>query len=288
MINIFAKPTFLNINPSEPFSKRTKPIPKNRGHLLRVSSIIRGDQIANQIGARLNPEVIANNDICIYVKPPINDFKPKGKAYLDILDGWELLQLATKYPEISVIVCSKADYDTVSKIVKNKVFLIPQHHCNFERVVRTRNEITRIGVIGTTGAFPFLPPTLKEELTKRGIELVEFSRFFSRQDIINFYMSIDIQIVWRSYMRKGRIHLSNPLKIVNSSSFGVPTIALNEPCFAEMEGCYIPVNNLEEFLVNLDMLRSDPFKYDEYSKRCLVKAEEYHVSNIAKLYQQLT
>ncbi len=287
MISIFAKQAFLNINPSEPFALRKKPVPQGRGHLLRVSSMIRGDQIADQIGAKFNPTSGYEKDICIYVKPTLGDLKLEGRPYLDIVDGWDLIPFVSKHPELGVIACSKADYETISKAVKNKVVLIPQHHCNYDRIVRTRNEVTRVGVIGTAGAFPFLPKGLKEELTKRGMELLEFSRFFSRQDIIDFYMKIDVQIIWRSYMKDGKIHLSNPLKIVNASSFGVPTIALDEPTFKEMEGCYIPVDTLDEFLTALDRLRGDPFLYNEYRDRCISKAEEYHVSNIAKLYQQL-
>jgi hypothetical protein len=291
MISIFYKPTFININPHEPFSKRTKPIPKGRGHLLRVSSMIRADQIAEQIGARLNPESGYENDVCVYVKPMVRkgeDFKFEGHAYLDIIDGWDLIPLMQKHPEVGIITCSKADFDLVSKTVKNKVVLIPQHHCNYNREIRTRNGVNTVGVIGTAGAFPFLPPTLEEELAKRGMELIKFSRFFSRQDIIDFYMKIDVQIVWRSYMRSGKIHLSNPLKLVNASSFGIPTIALDEPAFKEMEDCYIPVDTLEEFLANLEKLRSDPFLYDTYRKRCLIKSEEYHIEKIGELYKKLT
>jgi len=61
MISIFAKP---------PFMMR---------HLQRVSSIVRGEQIAAYMGnARLNPESGYENDTCIYVKPHIkrgNDYK---------------------------------------------------------------------------------------------------------------------------------------------------------------------------------------------------------------------
>jgi hypothetical protein len=250
--------------------------------------MIRGDQIANQIGAKFNPTNGYENDICIYVKPTLGGLKLEGRPYLDIIDGWDLIPFVSKHPELRVIACSKADYDTISKTVKNKVFLIPQHHCNFDRVIRNRNEVTRVGVIGTRGAFPFLPKGLKEELEKRGMELIEFSRFFSRQDIIDFYMKIDVQIIWRSYMRTGKIHLSNPLKIVNASSFGVPTIALDEPTFKEVEGCYIPVDTLDEFLTALDQLRTDPYAYNAYSVNCISKAEEYHIENIGKLYKQLT
>lgn len=288
MISIFAKPTFININPHEAFKDRVKPVPDNRGHLMRVSSMIRGDQIADQIGAKLNPESGYENDVCIYVKPHLKkdsmDFEFEGrKAYLDIVDGHNLGQLLNKHSEVGLIVCSQVDKKTMSKVVPNEITVIPQHHCNYERLRRNTNEIKRVGVIGTAGAFPLLPKKLKQELKKRGVELVEYSRFFSRQDVIDFYMSIDVQIIWRPYKKL----LSNPLKMVNACSFGVPTIALDEEAFHELSGYYMPVRDLGGFLGYLDALKSTPGMYDDYSKRCYIKAEHYHIENVGNLYKKL-
>lgn len=283
MINIFAKPAFLNINPSEALKDRKKPI--RAGHVMRVSSMIRGDQIADQIGANLNPASVGEDDISIYVKPMVRkgeDFKFEGKAYLDIIDGHNLGQLALKHPEIGIIVCSQADYDIMSKELPNKIYPIPQHHCNFERKKRNSTEIKRIGVIGELPAFNFIPKELEEELGKRGIELVKFSRFFTRQDIVDFYMSIDLQIVWRPYKKI----LSNPLKIVNASSFGIPTIALDEPAFKEVENCYVGVEYVEQFFSVLDGFRKGTL-YQIYSQECIRISERYHIENIAKLYKEL-
>lgn len=63
MISFFYKPAFLNINPNQAFSERTKPI--RGGHLMRVSSIIRGEQIADYLGAKKNPESGYENDTTI-------------------------------------------------------------------------------------------------------------------------------------------------------------------------------------------------------------------------------
>ena len=138
-ISIFAKPAFLNVNPAEPFKLRTKPV--KAGHLLRVSSIIRGDQIAKHLGAKLNPTSGYENDTCIYVKPMMrkgDDFKFEGKrAYLDIIDGANLAQVVQRHPKVGVITCSQADFETMSKeLPNNRIVLIPQHHCNFERIKR--------------------------------------------------------------------------------------------------------------------------------------------------------
>lgn len=287
MISIFAKPTFLNINPSEDFSKRTKPIKKGVGHLMRVSSMIRGDQIADSIGAKFNPQSGYENDVCIYVKPMVRigeDFNFEGRVnYIDIVDGHNLGQLALRHPNVKIITCSESDRDAMRSSVPNEVILIPQHHCNYNREIRERSGITRMGVIGTRDAFPLLPENLKGELLTRGIELVEFSQFYSRQDIIDFYKSIDLQIVWRPYHKT----LSNPLKIVNASSFGIPTIALDEPTFKEMEGCYIPVSYFGDFLEALDSLLASKNMYQEYSLRCLDRSKAYHIDEISKLYKQL-
>jgi glycosyltransferase involved in cell wall biosynthesis len=252
-----------------------------------VSSIIRAVQIAEYLGAKLNPLSGYQDDICIYVKPhvhPDQDFQFEGRPYLDIIDGYALIPLLQRHPEVPVIACSQTDFDRLTQGLSNKIVFIPQHHCNFERVTRKRHDITMVGVIGTPGAFPFLPPELKSELAKRGIQLWEYSHFISREDIINFYLNIDIQIVWRPY----HIKMANPLKLVNAASFGIPTIALEESYFKEMEGCYIPVNNLKEFLIELDKLKANPKLYEKYANKCLAKAEVYHIQNIARQYQKLS
>lgn len=284
MISFFGKRTFFNINSNEEYDKRTKPI--KGGYLMRVSSMIRIDQIAEAIGARVNPISGYEDDVCIYIKPMVKkgyDFKFEGKPYIDIIDGHNLGQLAQKHPEVTVIVCSQADYNVMSKAIPNKIVLIPQHHINFDRLKRTRTEIKTVGTIGTRDAFPYLPKELRGELSKRGIELVEFSRFFKRQDIIDFYLKIDLQIVWRPYKKI----LSNPLKIINAASFGIPTIALEEKVFKEVDGCYIPVNTFPEFLECLDALISSPEMYKSYSLEGIENTERYHISNIIKLYKEL-
>ncbi len=283
-ISFFGREAFLNINPSEPLKLRKKPI--KTGHVMRVSSMIRMDQIAEKIGARINPTEEYENDICIYLKPMVRaheDFKFEGKAYLDIVDGWSLTSLLKKHPEVKVIGCSKQDCVSLKTVLKNEVVFIPQHHANFERVRRNRNGITTVGVIGTKGAFPFIPQEIRQGLKEREIELIEFSKFFKREDIVNFYQKIDVQLVWRPYRKR----LANPLKLVNAASFGIPTIALDEPYFRELENSYLPVNNVEEFFSELNRLE-DPEVYKSYSDKCIIKSEEYHIDNIVKLYEQLT
>lgn len=261
------------------------------GHLQRVSTIIRANQIAEYIGAKLNPQKGYKKDVVIYVKPhvkPGNDLVFEGKfPYLDICDSPDLYLLARKHPDVPVISASEYNYKLLKRILPNEIINIPQQHCNFERIKKSRDGITTVGCIGTVPAFALLPKGFKEALAERRIELLEFSKFFSRQDVINFYMKIDIQIIWRPNFDYSKEILMNPLKLQNSAAFGVPTIAYDEPVFKEMKGCYIPVHTLDEFLTELDNLRENPALYWKISKRCLKKAEEYHIENIAKLYLDL-
>ena len=270
MLSFFAKP---------PFELR---------HLQRVSSIIRGEQIAAYMGnARLNPESNYENDTCIYVKPnikPGNDFKFEKRSYIDIHDGWDLIHTLKKYPEVGVISYGELAYETLSKELTNKVVNIPHHHVNFERTRRNRDKIVKIGTTGSHAAWDYIPDVIKEGIKSRGLKLEMYSNFYPRMSVARFHESVDVFIHWRPFLER---KLSCPFKIINAASFGVPTIALDEPSFKEVEESYIPVKTPEEWLSNLDDLIANPNFYDAMAQRCVDIAEKYHISNIAKLYEEL-
>ncbi len=270
MISIFSKP---------PYEIR---------HLQRVSSIIRGEQIAAYMGnARLNPPSGYEDDVCIYVKPhikPGNGFKFEKNSYIDIHEAWDLLPILQEHPEVGVIAFSELDVQTLSKVLKNKIVLIPHHHVNFERTIRERNVIKKVGFTGSGEAFKYIPEVIKQGLKDRGIELAYHSNFYPRTSVARFHHSLDIHLQWRPWFNR---KLSCPLKIVNAASFGIPSIVLDEPSFKEVEGCYIGVKTPEEWLEKLDYLIENPDQYTAYSQIGLDKAERYHIDNISKLYEQL-
>lgn len=271
MVSIFAKP---------PFEMK---------HLQRVSSIVRGEQIAAFMpNARLNPQSGYEDDVCIYVKPnikPGNEFKFEKRSYIDIHDGWDLIHTLLKYPEVGVIAYSDLAYETLKKHIPNKVVLIPHHHVNFERTRRFRDRIVKVGTTGSPAAWDYIPEEIKEGIKKRGLKLELYSNFYPRMSVSRFHESMDIHIHWRHWLNRP---LSCPFKITNAMSFGVPTIALDEPSFKEVEGCYIGVKTAQEWLEALDRLIEDQEFYNEMAEVCLEKAEKYHIENIAKLYEELT
>lgn len=261
---------------------------KSDNHLMRGSSMIRADQIADYLGARVNPTEGYEDDVCIFVKPNTNsiyagDIKFKDNSYVDIVDGENLVQFLKKNENLTVIVCSQNDFEYVTSVLKNKVVLIPQHHCNFDRIRRDRKEIKTVGIVGSRQTVEMMPEDLKRKLRDIGLDFVSYYEFKTRRDIINFYKGLDIQIIWRPR----RVSLSNPLKILNAASFGIPTVLLREKSVKEMGDCCLPVDTIDELVEKVKLLVSSPELYAEYSKKCIEKSEEYHISKIAEMYKKL-
>lgn len=236
------------------------------------SGEIRGTQIAAHLGARLNPESGFQNDLCIYVKMQPPEDYPKN-SYLDIIDGNERLPWLKKHPDIGVIASSQTGYYFLERELKNKIVLIPQHHCNYERNVRDSGGVS-VGVVGGKGAVP-------PDIPKMFPGFVWVQDFKNRLDVIKGYEKIDIQIAWREQNRP----LKNPLKIINAASFGIPTIAYPELAYEEVEGYYFPHWNKAHLKKEVeDVIQGITLRFKE---KIIEKAEQYHISNIGKLYKNL-
>lgn len=264
-----------------------KPMKKiHSGHLLRGSTIIRAYQVAERMGAKLNPESGYEDDIVIYVKPPNSQCAPTAgrTTYIDVVDDHNALGWIKDRPDVRAIVISLHQYGLYKDAIGDRVEYIPQHHCNFERELRdaTRPVLT-VGTIGVPGGCYF-PEDKKEELKRNGIDLITESHFMNRQDVLDFYKKIDIQYIGK---RKGRA-AKNPMRIMNAASFGIPSVAFTDPHYAEMDGAYMGVDSWEEMTDAIMILRNSPDLYKKYSERALGKIEEYHIDNIIKLYNKLT
>ena len=253
------------------------------------SGIIRGEQVAHKLGAKLNPTSGYEDDVCIYVKgiPPIPF--PK-KTYIDVVEHSKGLWWGKRHKQVGLIASSKSIYDyLISKSLKlnNKIVLIPQHHCNFERQVRTRKEVKVVGIIGNKAAFQYNLDDLADRLSAIGMELKTLIKpvFKSREEVCDFYKQIDIQVIWRP----GSDHiLRNPLKLINAMSFGIPTVAYPEVDFdAELGGHYISAYSMGGLVLGVENLRDTKFLYDSFVEQGLKKAEKYHIDHISKLYLKL-
>jgi hypothetical protein len=251
--------------------------------LRRGSSTIRGEQIAEYLGAKLNPASGYDDDICIYVKPNIKT-KFTKHSYIDIMDVSRNTFLSFIHLGIPIIVSSRPAYEIYSEAFKkHRIVLIPQHHCNYERLKRDRPKVTTVGIIGYHASFVYPMEDVRKRLQEIGMELLFENHILNRTDAVNFYKKIDIQITWAesTWITK------NAMKLYNAASFGIPTVARKQQIYKEFEGYYIPVNTIDEMIKEIVKLKEDKEYYAQYSAHILPKAEEYHISNIAKLYKQL-
>lgn len=245
------------------------------------SGEIRGRQIAEHLGARLNPTEGFENDVCIYVKRKPPEDYPK-RSYLDILDASARLGWLTKHPDIGVIASSLSALAYLQKTlgVERDVVYIPQHHCNFGRFqVSPWTGKPSLGVVGGKASMP-------DDLAERfGVKRYGGK---TRGDVVAAYMQIDIQVIWRSIAGLRHAPLKNALKIVNAASFGIPTIALPEPGYEDMAGYYWPAETEVELGMRLEELKDSRAEWlVDKAADCHAKAEEYHIEHIAKRYLDL-
>ena len=232
------------------------------------SGEIRGTQMAEYLGAKLNPVNNYQDGICIYVKiQPPEEYSEN--SYLDIIDGIERMGWIKRHPDIRVIASSLSGLNYLSRNVKNSLFYIPQHHCNYERFMREDKEVHTIGVVGGRGA-------IMNEKIKRELDILHITPR-NRIEAVEAYKKLDIQVVWRLSSNP----LKNPLKIINAASFGIPTIAYPSMAYKEMDGFYYPVWTVEQMIKKIKEL-----KHGWDAQRLIDKAEDYHIEHIADLYRR--
>lgn len=275
-ISIFARPYFFVEDPllyKEPV-------------LGRVTSLIRGEQMAQFLGAKYNPTSGFEQDLRIYLKPRSLDHI-KDNDYVDVSDSGDVIigQLK-KRPKLKLIASSLATYEYLKERLPNKIVFIPEHHCNFERAKRTRNEITTGGYIGAPNPFIFkMNPNIEKCLAKIGLKFLASYYYKGRQDSVDFYKKIDFQIIPHFWFDDSEIY-RHPTKMISAGSYGIPTIAAWKSGFSEWEGNYIPVQSMEDMILEAEKLKNKDY-YEGWSNRGMKAAESYHIENIAKLYRQL-
>lgn len=262
------------------------------------SGEIRGAQVAEYLGARceliIGHEMIERqadahrNDKCIFVKgqPPENF--PPG-SYLDMMDAKDRFSWIDGHPGIKLIGISK----TAIKCMRNRlgredIHFIPEHHCNYERERRQRDEIKRCGVIGNNNAFWGFCEDIGDRFLDMGLEFEYRTQYKGRQDPINFYRGIDIQCVWRPHLIGHDSALRNPLKLDNAGSFGIPTVAYPEESYlVERKGCFVPALTLDDMFRAVKRLQTDPVFYRDMSQAASEGAERHHIERTSKLYLAL-
>jgi len=257
---------------------------------------VKGEQMADYLGGKKNPEKDFEDDICVYVKTFPSGIVPK-RTYIDVDDAPQTLEWIKTHPGVGIIATAQTAKDFLSKeLHRTDINVIPHAHCNYERWIRPKREIKRIGIIGSITSFQYPIDEFRKKLEKVGLELSYEQDYWNtyrstpdmpgRLKVVGFYKTVDIQVVWRPKMYT--THLKNPNKLVNAGSLGIPTVAYPEFNFEnEWKGYYIPANTIDEMVKLLCMLREDSSFYKDMSDKALKKADENHIEKIATLYENL-
>ena len=266
------------------------------------SSEIRGRQIGTHLQAKLNPTEGFEDDVCILVKQlPKTLLRNRGlslnreNTYVDILDYSGGVQWLTGRPDVKVIVASKSAQQFLSDRFKNPLTFIPQHHCNFQRLLKPLRPVKTVAYIGLATTPPAWAETVNQAVAKMGLEMRYFTDFKTRQDVVAAYLQTDIQFTWYDdTMPDHWRRMKNALKVVNAASFGIPTVASLEPAYeAECHGWYRPVSTLADamdLIWDLRLSMDSPalaLKSSFWVNQLSFIAEPYHIDHIVKQYQEL-
>lgn len=255
---------------------------------------IRGRQVADYLKAKHNPKDGYDKDVCVYVKIHKHPVQPPKKSYIDVCDAPRAIEYLEEHPEIGVISLGDYQKKVIEGILKRKTVLIPHHHCNFKRELRPDREVKVVGIIGCKNAFQHPIDDIRKRLKKIGLRLRYEENYWEyygedRQKVVDFYKSIDIQIVWRPKGWSPRFAaLRSPLKLSNAGSFGIPTVCYPEPDYeVEWKDKYLAVDKMDDLIEWVEKLKDNEYFYKRFKDVVIKKAENYHIEKIAKLYKKL-
>jgi GNAT superfamily N-acetyltransferase len=254
-----------------------------------ASGVIRGGQVSEKLGVPCDPKgEISADSIFVFVKATPNIVVER--MYIDIVDAYGLLTSMPRFPHAKVIAISRLAQEYIANRIYNEVILIPEHHCNFENVLRVDRPVKTVGFCGYTPNFTLDPLVVKARLAEIGLDFVWQTDFNSREDVVEFYKTIDIQLSFRPKTPLGACapELKNPLKLENAGSFKIPSVCCNEPSYVdEFDGCYLVAENLDEIVKKCNVLKVNSGLYRDIANVCWERAQNYHIDKILPLYKQL-
>lgn len=255
--------------------------------------VTRGKQVAEALGGRVDPKSGYENDVCIYLLGMHRTDGPEvAHAYYDVMDcGYARLSRLKGRTHGPIIAVSMAQYVELRDFFpKRDMYFIPHHHCNFERQLRLADRpVKRVGCCGGDSAVQWPHDRVKAWLESYGLEWRFTNEYLHRERVVDFYKELDIQIVFRPTHSRGIPAHTNPLKLSNAGSFGIPTVAFPEVAFTpEWSGeSVVYADNMGEMMRQVKRLADDPGWYAEVSHGAMVKAESYHIDNVMPFYRAL-
>jgi len=261
-----------------------------------ASGEIRGKQVAERGGWLLDPEGMRRGDIAVFIKQYPNQAlldemrKLNIPIFVDTVDCYGIIPMLNEFPDITVIAMSRVAREYLESKIDNKIVRIDEHHCNWDNELVNRTELKRIGYVGYGCSFQLPIDVVKDTLKKFDIEFTMLTEFKTRQDIVDYYKTIDLQLCFRL---PGTIHnlvpqLRNPLKLANAGSFGIPTIAYPEPSYVdEWDGSFFPIGGLQGLIHWVDEIKRDWEVYAFMRYLAVNRAKQYYIDNVIANYRRV-
>jgi len=260
------------------------------------SEFTRGHQIADALGCRVNQPITDVDETVVYVKCWADEsVRPERLTnyYMDLIDDSHMMGVFKRFPNAKVIALTDIQKNFLEDNVKNDIVVIPEHHCNFKQETRHRTLVQRVGYVGSRQCFDLDFDWMAGVLDAVGLEfrcLVCEDEGVTREDVCDFYKSIDIQIAFRGEQAAVRPPIyRNPLKIFNAGSFRVPTIAYPELSYRLCAGSYFLEASHPDSLVNkCYLLANDSNLYEFYASRAYEWSKQFDIAKIARKYAALS
>lgn len=262
------------------------------------SEFTRGYQIADALGCKVNSAIDTYEEPVIAVKCHFDyktqpDLAKMTNLYVDLIDDNSMVKIARRYPLVRVIVLTDLMRDFLAPQISNEIIVIPEHNCNFEQHTRSRDAVTTVGYVGSRLCFDLDKRQVEDVLGQIGLEfktLVCETSDVSREDVVDFYKSIDIQLAFR--LPNGAVRhpvYRNPLKIFNAGSFKIPTVAYPELSYRLCAGTYfLEALDLASVIDKCYMLKNDNALYEFCANRAYEWSKQFDIAKIAGLYAKLS
>lgn len=264
----------------------------NRHH----SGTIRAHQIADYLGATVYDDGIPElppDTTCVVIK----DMPPPEirhlKCYVDVLDGRLLRYKLAATPDVGVIAFTRESRRHLNMFLgRRDTIYLPQHHCNFERVVRPPRDIRTVGFVGSRSSLSWPVRMVEEKLAAVGLEffvlMLRLGRPMERHAVTEFYKHIDIQIFCRTRTRFTQHRFKDSLKILNAGSYRIPTVGSPiHTGVGAMPGMMVVREDIDQIVAACAELRDNPEQYETVVNNVYPLTEAYHISHIAPMYLQL-
>jgi hypothetical protein len=258
------------------------------------SGEIRGRQIASALASCghvvvVDPGTVYADDTILSVKVmlPVDVVEHVHRVLMDVVDSGAALDWYRDKPKVELLAISKtAEALLRQELPEHTVWFVPEHHCNREGATVNIETPTVVGYCGTHEGLQLDVAQVERVAIDNGYRFVALFNASTRQQVVDFYRMVDVQLCWRK--EQPYPELKNPLKLANAGSFGVPTIAWPEVSY--VEECadeFMPAKTLDDVVCHLDALKRKTGRWCEWSHKALAMSRRYSLERVVSVYEEV-